>query len=61
VDIAVITETKKKLKGTIELSGYVLIYSGVKKEKLAYVGVTLLIKKPWRNGIHSKTGLMNKL
>jgi len=40
----VITETKKKLKGSQELEDYDLLYSGVATNKRAAAGVAIMIK-----------------
>jgi exonuclease III len=45
IDIAVISETKKKSKGTKELENYVIIYSGVPREEWAPSGVVILVRK----------------
>lgn len=42
-DVAIIPETKNKLKGTTELSDYVVIYSGFSQGKQAISGVAILI------------------
>jgi len=52
-DIAVIPETKKKLKGSQELDGYILLYSGVPKNKRAAAGITITIKAKFKKRIHS--------
>jgi len=44
VDIAVITEIKKKLKGSQELEDYALLYSSVPTNKKAAAGVEIMIK-----------------
>jgi len=43
VDIAVIPETKKKLKGSQELDDYILLYSGVPTNKRAAAGIAIMI------------------
>lgn len=53
IDIAVITETKKKLKGTKELKDFVMIYSGVPQNKRACCGVAILVNNKWKNKIIS--------
>lgn len=53
VDIAVITETKKKLKGSKELEDYIMLYSGVPGNKRASSGVAVLLRKEWKTRIHS--------
>ena len=53
VDVAVIPETKKKLKGSTELGKYIMIYEGVSQEKRAAAGIAILIRRNWKNRIHS--------
>jgi len=53
VDIAVIPETKKKLKGSQELEDYILLYSGVPTNKRAAAGIATMIKAKYRKRIHS--------
>ena len=45
VDIAIISETKKKSRGSMELKDYILIYSGVDKNERAQAGVAIMIDK----------------
>jgi exonuclease III len=54
VDIAVIPETKKKLKGSQELEDYILLYSGVPTtRKRSAAGIAIMIKAKFRKRIHS--------
>jgi len=53
VDIAVIPETKKKLKGSQELDDYLLLYSGVPTNKRAAAGIAIMIKAKFKKRIHS--------
>jgi len=53
VDIAVIPETKKKLKGSQEWEDYILLYSGVPTNKRAAAGIAIMIKATYRKRIHS--------
>jgi exonuclease III len=53
VDIAVIRETKKKLKGLQELDDYILLYSGVPTNKGAAAGIAIVIKAKFKRRIHS--------
>jgi len=53
IDIAVIPETKKKLKGSQELDGYILLYSGVPKNKRAAARIVIMIKAKFKKRIHS--------
>lgn len=61
VDIALISETKKKLQGSKELDNYILFYSGVPQEKRAAAGTAILILKKYRNRIHSYTIINERL
>ena len=45
MNTAVIPETKKKLKYSIELEDYILIYNGVASGRCAAAGVVVMIKK----------------
>lgn len=53
IEIAVLTETKKKGSGIEYLSKYIHIYSGVPKNERAGKGVTILINKKYENKIHN--------
>lgn len=53
IDIVVLTETKKKLKGTKDIGNYILIYSGVPQDRRACSGVAILINNKWRSKIIS--------
>jgi len=53
VDIAVIKETKKKLKGSQKLDDYVLLYSGVPMNERAAAGIAIMIKAKFKKRIHS--------
>ena len=44
VDIAVIPETKKELKGSLELDDYILLFSGVPTSKGAAAAVAVTIR-----------------
>lgn len=55
IDIAVITETKKKMQGTIDLEKYTMIYGGVPMEQRASAGVAVLVNSIWKKKIHSYT------
>jgi hypothetical protein len=52
INLAVINETKKKLKGTKETENYIMNYSGVPLNRRASCGVAMPVKK-WRNRISS--------
>jgi exonuclease III len=51
INIAAITQTKKKRKGTKEIGDYTMIYSGVRRNRRACCGVALLIDKEWNTKI----------
>jgi hypothetical protein len=53
IDICIDSETKNKLKGTMDLKGYMLRYSWVLQNKRAASGVEILLKQLWRNIIYS--------
>jgi len=53
VDIAVIPETEKKLKGSQELDEYILLYSGVPMNKRAAAGIAIMIKAKFKKRMHS--------
>jgi hypothetical protein len=53
VDKAVIPETKKKLKGSHELYEYILLFSGVPRNKRAAAGTAIMIKAKFKKRIHS--------
>ncbi|PSN40274.1 hypothetical protein C0J52_24554 [Blattella germanica] len=55
IDIATITETKKKLKGSQELDKYIMIYNGVEQNQRASAGVAIMINKALKTKIHSYT------
>jgi len=48
VDIAVIPETEKKLKGSQELDDYILLYSGVPTNKRAAASIAIMIKAKFK-------------
>ena len=53
LDIAIVPETQKKLKGLIELGDYILVNSDVAAGKRAATRVTVIINKRLKNKIHS--------
>jgi hypothetical protein len=61
VDIAAITETKNKAKGSKELNQYVIFYSGVDIKERASAGVALFVKISWKNKIHSYTFIKGRI
>ena len=53
IDIAVIPETKKKLKDSQEFKDYILLYSGVPTNKRAAASIAIMIKAKFTKRIHS--------
>ena len=53
VDIAVIRETKKKLKISRELDDYISLCSGVPTNKRAAAGTAIMIKTNFKKRIHT--------
>ena len=51
VNIAVVTETKKKNKGSKYVGDYAMFYSGVDEKSRAARGVAVFIDKKWQQGI----------
>jgi len=47
IDIAILTETKKKNKGSEDTGYYVMIYSGVPANQWASLGVAVAVRKDW--------------
>jgi exonuclease III len=61
LDIAIVSETKKKNKGSTDIGSYVMIYSRVPNENWAASGVTLLIRKHLRNRILGYTWISPRI
>lgn len=61
VDVAVVTETKKKLSGTKELENYVMVYSGVPQYKRAACGVAILLHNQWKSKIVSYSYISERM
>ena len=61
IDIALVTETKKKLKGTIDLNDYTMIYSGVEQNERARAGVAVLVNEQWKDKISSYDWLNERI
>ncbi|XP_022204516.1 craniofacial development protein 2-like [Nilaparvata lugens] len=53
IHLAVITETKKKLKGTKDWGEFIEIWSGVDQNRRASAGVMVLVDQRWKNRIES--------
>jgi hypothetical protein len=54
-DVAIISATNKKLKGSKELQDHLLYYSGVPQEKRAFSEIAILINKKYKHRNHSYT------
>ncbi|XP_072375957.1 pickpocket protein 28-like, partial [Diabrotica undecimpunctata] len=61
LDIAVLTETKKKGMGSEKWSHYDLFYSGVTKDQRAQQGVAIIIRKTLRRHITSWEAINQRL
>ena len=55
IDIAIITETKKKNKWSEDIGNYVMIYCGVPANQWASSGVAIAITKDWKYKIQDYT------
>ena len=55
IDIAIITETQKKNKGSEDIGNYVMIYCGVPANQWASSGVATAIRKEWKHKIQDYT------
>ena len=51
INVAVISETKKKLKGTKMIGNYTMLYSGVSQKTRAQPGIALIINQKWTSRI----------
>lgn len=51
INVAVLTETKKKLKGSKYIGNYAMFYSGVNQDCRAAKGVSILVDKKWESRI----------
>lgn len=51
INLAVITETKKKLKGSKYVENYAMFYSGVDQRERAAKGVSIFIDRKWESRI----------
>jgi len=56
IDIAIITETKKKNKGN-----YVMIYCGVPANQWASSGAAIAIRKDWKHKIQNYTWISDRI
>jgi len=55
IDIAIITETKKKNKGSEDIGNYVIIYCGVPANQWGSSGVEIAVRKDWKHKIQDYT------
>jgi exonuclease III len=51
LDIIVVSETKKKSKGTEKIDDYIFIYCGVEKDKTTAAGVGIILRKKLKSRI----------
>ncbi|XP_030749694.1 uncharacterized protein LOC115877587 [Sitophilus oryzae] len=61
IDLAVLTETKKKSQGSENLGMYDYFYSGVRKEKRAGQGVAILIHRKYRKYATTWEGISERI
>jgi len=61
IDIAIITETKKKSKGSEDLGNYVMIYCVVPANQWASSGVAIAIRKDWKHKIQDYTWISDRI
>jgi len=61
IDIAVITETKKKNKGSEDKGNYLMIYCGVPANQWASSGVAIAIRKDWQHKIQDYTWISDRI
>jgi len=60
-DIAIITETKKKNKGSEDTGNYIMIYCGVPANQWASSGVAIAIRKDWKHKIQDYTWISDRI
>ena len=61
VNITVVTETRKKLRGTKDIDGFVMIYSCVQTIKRASCGVAILVGNKWKYKIVNFTYINERI
>ena len=61
IDIAIITEKKKKNKGSEDIGNYVMIYCGVPANQWALSGVAIAIRKEWKHEIQDCTWISDRI
>jgi len=59
--IAIITETKKKNKGSEDIGNYVMIDYGVPANQWASSGVAIVIRKDWKRKIQDYTWTSDRI
>ena len=60
-EIAIITETKKKNKGSEDIGNYTMIYCGVLANQRASLGVAVAIRKDWKHKIQDYTWISDRI
>ena len=61
IDTAIITETRKKNKGSDDISNYVMIYCGVPSNQLVSSGVAFEIRKDWKHKMQDYTWISDRI
>jgi len=61
IDIAILTETKKKNEGSEDIGHYVMIYSGVPANQWASSGVAVAVRKDWKHKIRDYTWISDRI
>jgi len=61
IDIAIITETKKKKKGSQDIGNYIMIYCGIPANQWASSGVAIAIRKDWEHKIQDYTWISDRI
>jgi hypothetical protein len=61
IDIAIITETKTKNKGSEEICNYVMIYCGVPTIQWASSGVAIGIRRDWKHKTQDYTWISDRI
>ena len=60
IGIAIITETKKKNKGSKDIDNYVMIYGRVPANQRASSGVAIANRKDWKHKIQDYTSISDR-
>jgi exonuclease III len=60
-DIAIITVTKKKNKGSEDIGSYIMIYCGVPANQWASSGVAIAIRRDWKRKIQDYTWISDTI